>query len=310
MKFGVTLAGLRFRDYAAVVAAYEDCGFESVWIPEHLVFPADMPPRYPYTATGQPPVTADTPTYDPWVVLGYVAAMTTRIRLATNVYILPLRHPLQTARSVVTVDRVSGGRVTLGVGVGWLPDEFDYVGVDFASRGRQADAAIDAIRRLWSEDVVTVDDGHFRFGPVKFQPKPLQKPSVPIEVGGAAPAALRRAGRLGDGWIEIGSADVDQFSARLAVVRGARHDAGRTGPFEVTASGTLASAGGTPAGRVGGAAGGSAGGAVTLDGVRRLADAGATRVVVGPGSVDGGPLTAADAVAWAGRFADEILGRL
>jgi len=295
MKFGVSLAGLRFRDYATVVPAYEEHGFESVWLPEHLVFPADMPPRYPYTASGYPPVTADTPTYDPWVVLGHVAAVTDRIRLATNVYILPLRHPLQTARSVVTVDRVSGGRVTLGVGVGWLPDEFDYVGVDFDSRGGRADAAIEAIRRLWSEDVIAVDDGFFRFGPVKFQPKPLQKPSIPIEVGGAAPAALRRAGRLGDGWIEIGSADLDEFSTRLAVVLDARRAADRTGPFEVTASGTLAMGGGE---------------AVNADGVRRLAEAGATRVVVGPGSVDGGPLTAEGAVEWAKRFADDVAGRL
>ncbi len=293
MKFGVSLAGLRFRDYPTVLPAYEACGFESAWLPEHLVFPADMPARYPYTASGEPPVTPDTPTYDPWVVLGHAAALTSRIRLATNVYILPLRHPLQTARSVVTVDRVSGGRVTLGVGVGWLADEFDYLGLDFASRGRQADAAIDAIRRLWSEDVITVDDGHFRFGPVKFQPKPLQKPSVPIEIGGTAPAALRRAGRLGDGWIEIGSAGLDEFSARLSVVRDARQAAGRTGAFEVTASGTLAATDGT----------------VTVDGVHRLADAGATRMVVGPGSVDGGPLTADGAVDWAKRFADEIVGR-
>ena len=199
------IMGASFRAMPEVARIYEDNGLESLWVPEHLVFPATMPPRYPYTDSGYPVVTPDTPTYDPWVVLAYVAAATERIRLATNVFILPLRHPLQTARSVVTVDRVSGGRVTLGIGVGWLPDEFEYLEVDFAGRGRRTDAAIGAIRRLWSEDVIEVHDEHFDFGPVKFNPKPLQKPSIPIEVGGSSKPALRRAGRLGDGWIEIGS---------------------------------------------------------------------------------------------------------
>jgi probable F420-dependent oxidoreductase len=237
------IVGASFRDMPEVARIYEDNGLESLWVPEHLVFPATMPPRYPYTDSGYPVVTPDTPTYDPWVVLAYVAAATQRIRLATNVFILPLRHPLQTARSVVTLDRVSGGRVTLGIGVGWLPDEFEYLEVDFADRGRRTDAAIRAIRRLWSEDVIEVHDEHFHFGPVKFNPKPLQKPSIPIEVGGSSKPALRRAGRLGDGWIEIGSRDLDDFTTKLRVVMEARDDAGRAGPFEVTASATLAGGG-------------------------------------------------------------------
>jgi probable F420-dependent oxidoreductase len=290
MKFGTSIMGVSFRSYPEVAAAYEDNGFESIWIPEHLVFPAEMPPTYPYSDTGFPPVTSDTPSYDPWVVLGYLAAATTRIRLATNIFILPLRHPLQTARSVVTVDRVSGGRVTLGIGVGWLADEFDYLGLDFADRGRRTDAAIDAIRRLWSEDVIHVRDEHFQFGPVKFSPKPLQQPSVPIEVGGASGAALRRAGRLGDGWIEIGASDLDDFRRKLAIVLEARRDAGRTGPFEVTASGAMAE---------------------DLDGYRRLEEAGATRVITGPRPHSGqSRLTPDDVADWAKRFADEIISQM
>ena len=132
MKFGTSIMGVSFRSYPEVAAAFEESGFESIWIPEHLVFPAEMPPTYPYSDSGYPPVTPDTPAYDPWVVLSYIAASTHHIRLATNIYILPLRHPLQTARSVVTLDRVSGGRVTLGIGVGWLEDEFNYLGLNFA----------------------------------------------------------------------------------------------------------------------------------------------------------------------------------
>jgi probable F420-dependent oxidoreductase len=288
MKFGTSIMGISFRAYPEVAAAFEDNGFESIWIPEHLVFPAEMPPTYPYSESGYPPVSPDTPSYDPWVVLAYIAAATRRIRLATNIYILPLRHPIQTARSVVTLDRVSGGRVTLGIGVGWLQDEFDYLGLDFAGRGQRTDAAITAIRRLWSEDVIEVHDDHFDFGPVKFNPKPLQKPSIPIEVGGTSGPALRRAGRLGDGWVEVGSSDIDEFAARLAVVCQARHEAGRTGPFEVTAG----------AGLVG-----------EVDGYRRLQEAGATRVVTGP---DGrsGRITPEGAIDWAKRFADEVIAKM
>src|ERR1700730_4241829 len=125
MKFGTSIMGVSFRSYPKVAKAYEDNGFETIWIPEHLVFPAEMPPTYPYSDSGFPPVTSDTPSYDPWVVLSYLDGVTERIRLATNIYILPLRHPLQTPVSVLTLDRVSDGRVTLGVGVGWMADEFE-----------------------------------------------------------------------------------------------------------------------------------------------------------------------------------------
>jgi probable F420-dependent oxidoreductase len=282
------LMGVSLRSYPEVAATFEDNGFESIWIPEHLVFPAEMPPTYPYTDSGFPPVTSDTPSYDPWVMLSYVAASTDRIRLATNIYILPLRHPLQTARSVVTLDRVSGGRVTLGIGVGWLADEFDYLGLGFADRGRRTDATISALRRLWGEDIIEVHDEFFDFGPVKFNPKPLQQPSIPIEVGGASGPALRRAGRLGDGWIEIGCTTLDDFQTKLAVVLAARQSAGRSGPFEVTVSAGLASG---------------------ADGYRQLEETGATRIIAMPRPDAGGRLTPAAVADWAKRFADEVIAK-
>lgn len=256
MKFGTSIMGVSLRSYPEVAATFEESGFESIWIPEHLVFPAEMPATYPYSPDGYPSVTPETPSYDPWVLLGYLAAATSRIRLATNIFILPLRHPLQTARSVVSVDRVSGGRVTLGIGVGWLAEEFEYLGLEFANRGKQTDASIRAIRRLWTEDVIEVHDEFFDFGPVRFNPKPLQQPCIPIEIGGASPAALRRAGTLGDGWIEIGSTGIDDFADKLRTVEAARRTAGRSGPFEITASGALAD---------------------NISDYRRLRDAGATR---------------------------------
>ena len=249
-----------------------------------------MPPDYPYTADGYPPVTSQTPAYDPWVLLAGLATATSSIRLATNVYILPLRHPLQTARSVVTVDRVSNGRVTLGIGVGWLPDEFEYLGLDFKRRGGRTDAIIDALRRLWSEDVIEVHDEHFDFGPVIFQPKPIQKPSIPIEVGGASRPALRRAGRLGDGWIEIGSRSIDEFADKLAYVKAERATAGRSDlPFEVTTSAQLAPG---------------------LDGVRTLRDMGVTRLLAGPPRDASGRLTPEACEEWAARFESEVIDQV
>jgi probable F420-dependent oxidoreductase len=285
MKFGCHIMGVSLRHMPEVIRAYEDNGLESVWIPEHLVFPATIPPTYPYSDSGFPIINADTPSYDPWALLSYLAASTTKIRLATNVFILPLRHPLQTARSVVTVDRLSGGRVTLGVGVGWLEEEFDYLGQPFHNRGKRADSIIAILRRLWSEDVIEVHDEHFDFGPVKFQPKPLQKPSIPIEVGGAAPAALRRAGRLGDGWIEIGATDVEDFAAKAKVVLEARRESGRDGNFEITAGSQIVQG---------------------LDGFRRLRDAGATRILTGAPLTDY-RVTPEAAIDWAKRFADEVI---
>src|SRR6201987_4078210 len=131
MKFGAQLSGLGARHYPEVAAVAEANGFDSLWIPEHLIFPAEMPPKYLYTPDGYPPMNSDTPAFDPWVVLGAVASRTEKIRLGTGVFILPLRHPIMVARSVVTLDRMSGGRVLVGIGVGWMPDEFAIVGESF-----------------------------------------------------------------------------------------------------------------------------------------------------------------------------------
>jgi probable F420-dependent oxidoreductase len=176
MKFGLPMLGVSPRHYPAIAQVAEASGFESIWMPEHLVLPAEMPPTYPYSETGYSVMSPDTPMYDPWVVLASVASVTTTIRLATNIYVLTLRHPFMTARSVVTLDRISNGRVTLGAGVGWLEEEFTYTGLSFADRGRRMDEIVPLLRRLWTEDVIEHHGEFFDFGPVKFQPKSLKKP--------------------------------------------------------------------------------------------------------------------------------------
>ena len=282
VEFGIGIMGVSLRHIPEVAKAYENCGFESIWIPEHLVFPPEIPDDYPLTINGVPPFSPGSPTYDAWVMLAFIAGSTERIRLATNVYILPLRHPIYTARSVVTLDRLSNGRVTLGVGVGWLAMEFEAVGLPFKTRGRRTDAAIDVIRSLWTEDVIEVHNEHFDFGPLRFDPKPIQKPAIPIEVGGWSAPALRRAGARGDGWVEMGSPTVEDFSQKLEVVLTARRDADQSGPFQVTVSGELAN---DPS---------------MYD---ELAEAGATRIVVDPRAHLGPRLQPDEVTAWAAAFA-------
>jgi probable F420-dependent oxidoreductase len=238
VKFGLTMVGLRPRWYVDVAQHAEAAGFESVWFGEHLVLPAELPSTYPYSESGDAPLTADTPLYDPWVMLAGIATATTTLRLGTNVYVLPLRHPLVTARSVVTLDRLSGGRVTLGAGIGWLRDEFDAAGIPFSERGSRMDEIVPLLRRLWSEeDPITHEGRHFRLGPVHFRPKAIQRPSIPIELGGTSPAALKRAALMGDGWMELGSTDLDQLADRIAWLTRAREEAGLDErPFVVTAA--------------------------------------------------------------------------
>lgn len=291
MKFGVFMIGLSPRHYPDVALACEENGFESIWMPEHLILPAEMPPTYPYSESGYAAIDGDTPMFDPWVVLGSVAHATTSIRLATNIYVLPLRNPFVTARSVITLDRISGGRVTLGAGVGWLEEEFEAVGENFADRGRRAEEIIGILRRLWTEEVIEHHGEFYDFGPVKFRPKPLQQPNIPIEIGGHGPPALRRAGRIGDGWVEVGSKTFDVLESRLAIVRQARADAGREHePFEV-----------------------SCGLGNDVATIERCRDLGVTRVLNGPLSdpanrgMDPTRLSKDTFTDWCKRFADDVI---
>lgn len=288
MKFGVQIMGIRLRHFPEVSQIFEQNGFESIWVPEHIVFPATMPSSYPYTLDHLPPVNPDTPCYDPWALLSFIACATTTIRLATNIYIAPLRHPLQTARSVVTVDRLSGGRVTLGAGVGWLREEFEFLEQPFENRGKRMEEIVPLLRELWSADIIERHDQFFDFGPVKFNPKPLQSPSIPIELGGNSAAALRRAGRLGDGWIEIGAKTLDELERMLETVQEARRIAGREHlPFEVTSMGFTH----------------------TLAGYRLAAQAGVTRILTHPSFDEGTRPGVKDFADWAKRFSDEIISR-
>lgn len=234
MKFGVSFFRLRQASFVDVAQAAEQLGYESVWLSEHLVLPATMDTS-PYPGREHPPIPPDIPVYDVVAILAHLAAHTASIRLGTWVYVLPLRHPFVAARAFATLDVLSGGRAEVGVGVGWLDGEFAATGVDFASRGRRMDEALDVCRRLWSEPRVEYDGEFFSFAPVAFEPKPVQRPWPRLQIGGESPAALRRAARFGDGWLSMEQAP-DTITPVISRLRAAEEAAGRTTPLEITAA--------------------------------------------------------------------------
>jgi probable F420-dependent oxidoreductase len=259
VKIGVPLFMLRPEHMATVAEQAERLGFESVWVAEHLVFPTVIRSRYPYSSEGVPPINPVTPLLDPLLVLMQVAARTERIRLGTNVYILPLRHPLAVARMAMTLDLLSNGRLHFGVGLGWLEEEFDAVGLDFRSRGGRTREYVRAIRALWTEPEPSFHGRYVSFGPLKFEPKPVQRPTPPIVFGGESAAALERAAALGDGWYGVGHSP-ESAAAQTARLRALLAQAGRSADaFEMTVSHGHAE--------------------LTRDDVARYADAGVHRVV-------------------------------
>lgn len=203
MKVGIGLFLLRPQRMAAVARHAESLGFESVWLPEHVVFPATIASRYPYSTDGGAPIEPRTPLLDPFVLLAQVAASTSTIRLGTNIYLVALRHPILTARAAVTLDVISAGRLTLGVGLGWLAEEFSALGIDFKTRAARTRESVQCLRTLWTAETPEFQGEHISFGPVKFEPKPVQQPHPPIVFGGESTAALRRAAVLGDGWLGV-----------------------------------------------------------------------------------------------------------
>ncbi len=184
---------------AAMARAAESAGFDSLWTFEHVVVPLEYRSRYPYSPTGTAPGLADLEMPDPLVWLAYVAAHTSTIALGTGILILPQRNPVVLAKQVATLDVLSGGRIRLGVGLGWLEEEYDAVGVPFAHRGARTDDYIEAMRTLWGSDDASHHSEFTSFSNVRAWPRPPGG-AVHVTIGGHSEAAARRAGRLGDGW--------------------------------------------------------------------------------------------------------------
>jgi len=235
VKFATFLYQIAGPDIARVARRAEELGFESLWIPEHLVLPVEYRSPYPYSADGRMPAPPDTPLHDPFLALAYAAAVTSRIRLATGVFVVPLRNPFATAKAVASLDVLSGGRFIFGVGIGWLEEEFDTVGMTFGDRARRTREYLALMRELWTRNDPVFEGRTVRVAGCKFMPKPIQQPRPPVIFGGHTEPSLRRAAQVADGWYGIAEniADTRDLIARL---RGHERAQNRTSPLEITLS--------------------------------------------------------------------------
>jgi probable F420-dependent oxidoreductase len=288
MKFAVSMAFSDPGHWLEMARAADHAGWHAVLVSDHVVHPETIRSPYPYTKDGAPRWQSDTAWPDAWVSIGAMAAVTERVRFMTGIYVLPLRNPFVVAKAVATAAVLSGDRVTLGVGVGWMREEFELLEQPFERRGRRADEMIEVMRKLWTGRVVEHHGEFYDFAPLSMLPAPRAR--VPIVVGGISDTALRRAARLGDGWIsDIHTlAELRDITARL---RGLRQECGRgEEPFEIVAA---------------------CSDAVGIDGYRRLQDAGVTCLQTMPWFFYGGPTEdLARKVEGIRRFADDVIAKL
>jgi probable F420-dependent oxidoreductase len=206
----------------------EALGFDSVWAADRIVIPWEIKTEYPYSADNVFIVPPDRPFLEPLTCLAFLAGGTTTITLGMSVLVLPYRHPLYWAKIATTLDHLSRGRFILGVGVGWMVEEFAALGAPFHQRGAQADEALQVAKALWEEERPKFDGRFYKFGEVAFNPKPLQHPRIPIWVGGEGEAAQRRAGRHGDAWFPyFVRISPRELAARFDNVRRVARETGR-----------------------------------------------------------------------------------
>jgi probable F420-dependent oxidoreductase len=196
----------------------ESLGYESMWTFEHVIVPENYESTYPYSPSGKLAVKPDAEFVDPLIALSFVAAATERLRLGTGVNILSQTNPLYLAKQASSIDHLSGGRLMLGVGVGWMREEFHALGVPFERRGARADEYLDAMRQAWSGETVELHGDFVDWFGFKMLPRPAQTGGVPIVVGGTTDAAIRRVVERGDGWYLIHK-DLDEFSNNITRLR-------------------------------------------------------------------------------------------
>jgi probable F420-dependent oxidoreductase len=184
----------------AVGREAEQRGISTLWVGEHVVLFTEYASAYPYAADGRVPAPSGSGLLEPMVTLSYLAACTSTVRLGTAMLLLPQRNPVYTAKEVSSLDWLSGGRVDLGIGVGWLKEEFDALNVPWAHRGARTDEYIEVLRTLWCDDTSSFAGETYTLPDCEMFPKPVQQPHPPIHIGGETDAALRRAARVGQGW--------------------------------------------------------------------------------------------------------------
>jgi len=286
MNFGIMFANagpFAFPESLVNLArTAEEVGMESLWTVEHVVVPVGYASRYPYSEDGKMPGPESVPIPDPILPLAFAAAVTRTVRLGTGVIILPQRHPVYVAKEMATLDVLSNGRAMLGVGIGWLEEEFQVLGVPFKQRASRTEESIRAIRSLWKPEPEPFAGKYYKWAPVQSQPKPVQQPGVPIIVGGHAEGAARRAARLGDGFFPA-RGDLERLATLLTIMRQECAAIGRDpASIEVTTGSTN----------------------VDLDLVRRYQDLGVSRVMIAPPAFDPDGVRAG-----LHEFADKVIAR-
>jgi probable F420-dependent oxidoreductase len=255
MEFWHATAFTEADQLVEAATAIEEFGFDGIAVSDHLVFPQQVQSKYPYTADGNPWWSEEADWPDPWVTIGAMAAVTSRVRFTTNVYVLPLRDVFSAAKSVGTAHVLSKGRVALGIGAGWMEEEFDLVGKVFDRRGKRMEEQVEVMRKLWAGGVVEHHGEFHDFGPVRMSPTPGP---IPVWVGGTTKLALRRAAWMGDGWIGVNTSmtELVEVADKLLTERkaaGREHE-----PFAIL---------------------GAIDEPPTVDNVRRLEDAGVTALM-------------------------------
>jgi probable F420-dependent oxidoreductase len=269
MKFGLMFANTGVfvfpESLARLAQLAEQVGIESMWTVEHVVIPVGYRSQYPYNKSGRLPGEENVPIPDPVLPLAFVAAVTRRIRLATGILILPQRHPAYVAKEFATLDVLSNGRAILGIGVGWLAEEFAAVNVPFAERAARTEESIRAIRSLWAARPAAFDGRFYKWPAIESNPKPVQPRGVPVVVGGHTEAAARRAARLGDGFFPA-RGDRETLTRLFGALREECTRIGRKAEeIELTS--------GVP-------------GKTDVDATRRYEDMGVQRLTIGPPGLD------------------------
>lgn len=269
MKFGLMFANTGPFSYpeslARLAQAAEERGIESLWTVEHVVIPVGYKSPYPYSRSGKIPGAESVSIPDPLLPLAFVAAVTKTIRLGTGILILPQRHPVYVAKEVATLDVLSNGRAILGIGSGWLAEEFAAVGVPFGERGARTDESIRAIRSLWQASPAPFSGRFYRWPAVESNPKPMQSGGVPIVIGGHSEPAARRAARFGDGFFPA-RGDHETLTRLFSVLRDECAKVGRK-PAEIELTT-------------------GAGSKTDVDAVKRYQEMGVRRLMISPAGFD------------------------
>jgi probable F420-dependent oxidoreductase len=230
MKFWQSLSFTEPEHLVPLAKIAEEVGFHGAFASDHLFVPEKIRSKYPYSVDGNAPFSSTTPWPDTFVTCSALLTATARLEVSTAVYILPLRNPFEAAKASATLSVLSGGRFALGAGLGWMREEFEACNQDFATRGRRFDEMVTVMRALWKGGMVEHHGTYYDFERLEMSPAP--KAQIPIYVGGGSDAALRRAARLGDGWIGAGNAP-EEVPGLVGRLRALRKECGREGtPFE------------------------------------------------------------------------------